>query len=147
VTLPDRLSLSSSLFAPPQSAGLCLNLRHFSEPESLFWMMMGFRHHTYPGLYAILVPDNTWNPRPYRPIYFGEARNLGARVGESHEKYDHWCGAAGGLENLYVAFHDMMGSSSGQREDAATQLVRYFLPECNERDDRPREMQIAPPIA
>jgi hypothetical protein len=84
-----------------------------------------------PGLYAVLVADSTWGPRNFRPLYFGKAGNLATRVVRSHEKYDEWCRAAGGAENLYVAYFSMLGSRDDERTTVESGLIRHYGPHCN----------------
>ncbi len=91
------------------------------------------------GVYGILVNDQAWQPRPYRPIYFGEARDLGAGVAISHEKYDEWLRTAGAADQLYVAYHLVSGGDA-ERAALAAGLSREYRPACNETADNSPEL-------
>ena len=84
-----------------------------------------------PGVYVILVGDNSARPRPFRALYFGQSGNMNERVTSSHERYGDWCRAAGGADNLRVAYHWMFGSTQGERESIESGLIEYYRPECN----------------
>jgi hypothetical protein len=95
--------------------------RYFTEP-------MAFARGSLPGLagvYAVLVSDPGWQPRPYRPIYFGAAENLEARVVTSHEQYEEWLQAAGAEGNLYTAYHLMSGDET-QRKAFEKNLIQEY---------------------
>ena len=113
--------------APPVDKHIYFCNRQFSEPTLLRYASPL----AWPGLYAVLVYDPSASPRPYRVIYFGQARDLSDRVTGSHEKYLSWCTAAGGSANLYVAFHWMLGSIESQRTIAERELIQHYAPECN----------------
>jgi len=101
--------------------------RYFTEP-------IGFGSSPLPGyagVYAILVSDAAWEPRPYRPIYFGEAKDLARKVVASHEKYEDWPRAAGAEGGLYVAYHLMAGSDA-ERTAFQEELIREYRPACND---------------
>jgi hypothetical protein len=83
------------------------------------------------GLYAILVPDGSATPRPFRPIYFGEAEDLSQRVTRSHEKYDEWCKAASGATNLRLALCYMSRSTKQERTTVESGIVQHYKPCCN----------------
>jgi hypothetical protein len=87
-------------------------------------------------LYAILVPDQTAQPRKFRVIYFGQANNADSRVRPSHERYPDWVKAAGGGSNLFVAFHWMPSSTEQQRCAVEDELISYYNPKCNKTDAR-----------
>jgi hypothetical protein len=103
--------------------------RYFTEPTALGngWLPRS------AGVYAILVSDPAWQPRPYRPIYVGEAGDLAGRVAASHEKYEEWrrAAAAGTADQLYVAYHLMSGGDA-ERAALAGGLVQEYRPACNE---------------
>jgi hypothetical protein len=126
------MGIASELRA--QRAGMRFLDRYFTEP-------IAFGRSSLPGfagMYAILVSDTGWQPRPYRPVYFGEAGNLAVRVVASHEKYGEWLRAAGAADRLYVAYHLMSGDEA-QRAAFEKSLIREYQPECNESmDDSPR---------
>jgi hypothetical protein len=111
--------------SPP--AGITFHNRAFTEPV-LF-------HLTMPpvssGIYAILKPDPSCTPRPYRAIYFGESSNFSQRVTENHELYDDWVTEAGGIGNIYVAFCSTPFLREEQRRWAETDLIARYRPACN----------------
>lgn len=113
--------------AAPTPTGLRFLDSHFSESVAFAYASLPRR----PGLYAIVVIDGAWGPRPYRPIYFGKATDLASRVVSSHEKYSEWCRSAGGSEKLYVAHLVMLGSSDSARSASEELLVRHYSPDCN----------------
>lgn len=84
------------------------------------------------GLYVLMAPDFNWGPKPYRPLYFGQAENLFKRVSQSHEKYASWVREAGSAANLYVGFHYMQGSTEHDRRSREAELIRHYNPPCNE---------------
>ena len=43
-----------------------------------------------PGLYVVLVRDPGWDPRPFRPLYFGESQGVWGRATAAHEKCGDW---------------------------------------------------------
>lgn len=83
------------------------------------------------GIYAICVYDNDWGPRPYRPIYFGEAGNREERVTTSHEKFAEWVRVAGTRFKLYVAFRTITDVTA--RRIAERRLIEHYKPECNDQ--------------
>jgi hypothetical protein len=108
--------------------------RYFTEPVefSSSWLP------GYAGAYVILVNDPAWEPRPYRPIYFGEAEDLTKKVVASHWKCDSWRHAAGPEGRIYVAYHLMVGSDA-ERTAFKEELIREYRPACNDtEDDSPR---------
>ena len=120
----DWLTLLTS---PTQPSGIVFANFRFTEPRpfSLRFPPPG------GGIYAILVPDNTAKPRPFRVIYFGQASELHDRVRSNHEHYSEWLKHAGGPLGLYVSFYPMTG---GERARVATeqQLIGHYLPVCND---------------
>jgi hypothetical protein len=97
----------------------------FSEPEFLFSSSLP----KLAGLYVILVLDFNCNPRPYRPLYFGKANDLAARVTRSHEKYSDWSRAAGS-GGLLVSYY-ITGISEWWRNDLEEKLIKHYTPQCN----------------
>jgi hypothetical protein len=98
----------------------------FSEPKP-FGEWMPYTE----GVYVILVMDFAGNPRPFRPLYFGIAKNLAERVTTSHENYDKWIRCAG-LTGVYVSHYRMEGSSLAQRLHLERSLIKTYAPECND---------------
>lgn len=65
------------------------------------------------GVYAILVPDPDWQPRPFRPVYFGTAENLAAQLTDAHEKLSEWRQASNRDGTLYLAYHLVSSDDAG----------------------------------
>jgi hypothetical protein len=84
------------------------------------------------GLYAILVADYSWWPRPYRVLYFGESDNLAKSVNSKHEKYNEWLREASGAP-LLVAIHTTPRQKAQKRKDAASELISALQPPCNQQ--------------
>jgi hypothetical protein len=108
-------------------AGLRFLDRYFTEPVEFG----SSRLPEHAGVYVIVVSDPAWEPRPYRPIYFGEAEDLAGTVAASHEKSDSWRYAAGAENGIYVAYHLMVGSNA-ERTAFKEKLIREYRPACNE---------------
>jgi hypothetical protein len=106
--------------------------RYFTEPIEFG----SSRLPGHGGVYVILVNDPAWEPRPYRPIYFGEAKDLARRVLASHEKSDTWRRAAGAEGGVYVAYHLMVGGDA-ERTAFEEELIREYRPACNEVENDP----------
>jgi hypothetical protein len=131
--MPDYSSIGSLIGAPkpqwpvPPPSWIWFQNRCFSEPTAFgdTWLP------TRPGVYAILVIDGTWRPRPYRPIYFGKAGNLASRLVPSHEKYDEWCRVAGGAGKLYIAYH-LVPDTDWERAAVEEDLIKHYAPQCND---------------
>ncbi|HYR43806.1 MAG TPA: hypothetical protein VER98_12325, partial [Terriglobia bacterium] len=78
---------------PPRPEGIRFyrdggDMVEFMEPRPFSWQIP---QPAWAGLYAILVADNSWKPRFFRPLYFGESENLAERPTTSHEHYRDWC--------------------------------------------------------
>lgn len=86
-----------------------------------------------PGLYAVLVRDPAWGPRPFRPLYFGESQGVWTRVTAAHEKCVDWRRVAGPLAPLYRSVCLLPGWNSSERRMAESALVTAYTPPCNER--------------
>jgi hypothetical protein len=109
--------------------GIRFQERYFSEP-----ILLGCRRlPIFGGVYAVLVSDPTWEPRHYRPVYFGEAADLAGAVWGSHEKYADWCAMAGAGERVYVSYH-LMSGNAGERAVFLASLIREYRPVCNSAD-------------
>ena len=118
-------------------AGIVYGNRSFSEPQRF----PSLSTPVASGIYAILVPDSSYRPRPFRVIYFGESNNLFTRVCTSHEKYADWQREAGvnslyGTSDLYVAFHPTNDLTDQRLRDAECELINQYLPPCNDRVDK-----------
>jgi len=104
----------------------------FSEPQR-------FRNSMFsatPGIYVALVPDVNGAPRKFRALYFGQAENANERVSTSHERYWDWVRAAGGAQNLFMAFHWMPRSTEEQRCAVEDELIAFYKPQCNKTANR-----------
>jgi hypothetical protein len=106
------------------AAGIRFNDCYFSEPVRLIeW--------TPPkcgGLFAVLVPDPNWAPKPFRPIYFGEFGNNTpdpapeAAQGQFRD----------GVERaaLLVVVLPLPFSTTAQRQALRNELVSAYHPAC-----------------
>jgi hypothetical protein len=116
--------------APLESAlpGIYFRDRRFSEPSPFN------SANTIPsqGIYAILVHDEGFTPRPFQIIYFGESDRLAQRVNPLHEGYVEWVRQARGAA-LYVAFYNTAGTPSRQRKELEKLLIQDCNPPCNNR--------------
>ncbi|HEV8413028.1 MAG TPA: TIR domain-containing protein [Bryobacteraceae bacterium] len=123
----------ASLVPPaPKLAGISFNsglgLKSFGEPlifPGFFSPLVGGA-----GIYVLLAADSTWQPRQYRPLYFGETENFSQRVSTSHEHYGDWKRAAGS-SLLYVAQLPMYGSTQQDRRLVEKALVDWYDPPVN----------------
>jgi len=88
------------------------------------------------GIYAILVRDEGFTPRPFHVIYFGESDKLARRVNAQHESYADWMRQARGA-GLYVAFYNTAGTLARQRKELERQLIQEYNPPCNQRKTEP----------
>jgi hypothetical protein len=100
----------------------------FTEPIEI-------NHWTPPhaaGLYAILIPDGTGSPRPFKVIYFGELEDLAeSEFFRSHQRYRCWMQWAKSEDDLYIAVYLMPSSSAGERLHAESTLISAYQPACN----------------
>jgi hypothetical protein len=108
-------------------SGMIFKDREFSEPV----VLQGSTLSTKQGIYAILVPDMSFFPWPYRVLFFGEADNIAKHVTPKHAQYNEWVGAAAGAE-LYVAVHNTGRMTAKKRQAAENELVSEFEPCCNQ---------------
>jgi hypothetical protein len=113
---------------PGRPNGIVFDNISFTEPAHLDLFLLPFGR---GGLYAIMVPDSTAKPRPYRVIYFGQAGELQKRVRKSHEGYADWISEAGSAWQLYVSFHAMTGNEE-ERVAIESRLIAKYKPVCNE---------------
>lgn len=118
--------LSPPLIAP-QISTIQFGMRVFTGPWALPPKLML----PTPGLYAILVADSNFSPKPFRLLYIGESTNLKDRICTSHEKYDAWTREAVG-KHLYDATHVMFGATDEQRKAAEEALIKHYDPPCNQ---------------
>ncbi len=124
---------TSGLLPPPATQTIRFSDCVFSCPEPLTSnTLLGLGGVESPGLYVVLVYDARWQPLPYRPLYFGESDQIWSRATPSHEKYDSWK-REGGTATLYMAFHNMSGSTRLQRQARESALIAHYNPPCNEK--------------
>ena len=67
----------------------------------------------------------------YRIIYIGQSENISVRGFENKRAYAQCLSEAGGLSNLYIAFHSMPSSVEDQRIQITHDLIRLREPVCN----------------
>jgi hypothetical protein len=108
--------------------GIYFRDRRFSEPSPFNSAI------TIPsqGIYAILVRDEGFAPRPFQVLYFGESDKLARGVNAQHESYGEWERQARGAA-LYVAFYNTAGTPGRQRKELARVLIQDYNPPCNDR--------------
>ena len=101
----------------------------FSEPIKLENWTPPF----HAGLYAILIPNTSAKPRPFRVIYFGESKNMPDwGFFNAHHKYFCWIREAGRLKNkLYISVYPMPKSSKTGRQIIESNLIEKYKPVCN----------------
>jgi hypothetical protein len=120
-----RFQLLSSLLRPAPG-GIRFGTRDFTEPR---WFPNPYAL-PFSGIYAILVPDDRYSPRPFRVLYIGESANVRERATENHEKCNDWKREAAGKQ-LFVAYHGTAGMTDQQRRDAECKLINTYTPPCN----------------
>jgi hypothetical protein len=102
--------------------GVRFNDHVFSEPVKL----RGWVPPRYAGLFAILVRDPNWAPRPFQALYFGEFGN------NAHELQlpDDQIRLAGRMnaDLFFIAELPMLFSTTAQRTAVCDQLVRAYNP-------------------
>jgi hypothetical protein len=93
-------------------------------------------------LYVVQLYDSRWTPKPYRPIYFGQAGNLATRgFPFDHHAFPCWRREAGSLFGLpvYISFYTgPLASSSAWRFAAEAELIQRYRPPCNRTLDSDR---------
>ncbi len=111
-------------------AGIRFGDTVFSEPVPLarWWPPRG------TGLYVVLVPDFTWLPRPFQPVYVGEYGQGCVRV--TSDEYLSWYRVAAGRD-LYVAAHEIPDARATQAPVLKEEIVRMYTPVCNRRWSEP----------
>jgi hypothetical protein len=82
------------------------------------------------GVYAVMVPG--WKVMTFRALHFAQTEDLAGKGFRYHERYAEWLSIAGTEWNLYVAVHDMAGSTEAQRVAVERALARDYRPEFNE---------------
>ena len=114
------------------SAGIAFSNRAFTEPAPFSLALAPVSS----GIYAILVPDDSCQPRPFRAIYFGESGNFLQRVTDDHERFNDWAAEACGAANLYVAFCPTPLLRDHQRRWVEYDLIARYRPACNLQNDQ-----------
>jgi hypothetical protein len=120
--IPNRMN-----FYGVSRAGIRFNNRVFTEPVPFSLALPPVSS----GIYAILVPDTSCRPRPFRVIYFGESCNFSQRVTEDHERFNNWLAEAGGSAGLYLAFCPTPLLKAQQRRWVEHDLIARYHPPCN----------------
>jgi len=116
-------STTDSMRCETYTAGIRFNDCYFSEPVRLIeW--------TPPkcaGLFAVLVPDPNWAPKPFRPIYFGEfGNNTPDPAPESPGQFREDAERAA----LLVVVLPLPFSTTAQRQGLRNELVSAYYPAC-----------------
>lgn len=102
-------------------------------PELLFTEPVHFGTQWVPtvqGIYAIMAPADTWSPRKFRPLYFGEAGNLKTRLTWGHEKGSEWVKEARAVP-VYVSYYLTLGKSEDERRAIEEKFIAHYCPPCN----------------
>lgn len=107
----------------------------FTEPEPL----LTSRPPAKRVLYAFLVEDLRWTPRPFRPPYFGQTRESAQRgFPFQHHAVRKWLARGESIRSLWIAWRAMPYSFEHEREAIEDQLIEQYKPELNDRLNRPR---------
>jgi hypothetical protein len=104
-------------------SGIRFNDCFFGEP-------VPFANWRPPGcasLYAILVTDPNWAPRPFQPLYFGEFGN-NSSVGAVQREVSKLIPAR--QETLFIAVLPLPFSTTGQRWILRNELIWAYNPPC-----------------
>lgn len=112
-------------------AGIRFNNSMFTEPVPFSLALAPVSS----GIYAILAPDASCRPRPFRVIYFGESGNFSQLVSGTHECLNDWTAEADGTGNLYVAFCPTPLLRAQQRRWVEHDLIARYRPACNLKDN------------
>jgi hypothetical protein len=108
--------------------GIKFSIYLFTEPEPL----TSWQAPPRAGVYVILIPNGSYNPRPFQPIYFGESGDMSTRgFLNLHHKCGDWRRVARDDKNLFVAAHSMPTSTPEQRRAVESELVGLYSPVCN----------------
>jgi hypothetical protein len=91
-----------------------------------------------PGLYCICVRDPTWQPAPFRPLYFGRALNLAEQsLLHLHPAVNDWAEHADGADKLLVADAYLPQFSSDFLVFFEQRLIMRYQPRCNKIETLP----------
>src|SRR6266498_2551184 len=80
------------------------------------------------GVYAVLVTDPNWAPKPFQPVFFGQLGNNAPRHSILQE-----CAALGPVaasQGVFVAVLPMPFSTSAQRNAVQRELIQAYNPLC-----------------
>jgi hypothetical protein len=111
---------------PHAFSGINLGGLQFSEPTQL-------REYFLPpvaGIYAILVPNSDWRPRPFGLLYVGESNFIANRLTKQHEKYSDWLRQANSKPLYYCHYATSLWTEK-ERKDAECALINHYRPQCN----------------
>ncbi len=85
-----------------------------------------------PGLYAITYKRTAGNPKAHTVLYFGQAQDLAHEVPEMNKTVlEQWAHSGNEANELFVFYHPMPGSTSGQRSRVQEQLISEYRPQGN----------------
>jgi hypothetical protein len=106
----------------------------FSDPVKL----AQWRPESGKGLYCVCIADRAWQPVPYRPIYFGVAKNLAEEDFLTEQvALKSWAAHAGATSKLLVTHADMPYFSFDDLLLFERQLVAQYQPPCNHWETLP----------
>jgi len=108
----------------PGPSGIRFNEYVFSEPVRL----ARWAPPKTAGLFAVMLPDGNWAPRPFQILTFGEFGNAARQVA-SQQEYQSWFRVAAD-KDLYVSVLQMPFSSTSERKTLCAELVRAYNPIC-----------------
>src|SRR5439155_560607 len=82
------------------------------------------------GVYAVLVPDATWGPRHFQPIFFGVFN--GQRQSQlTPDDYRRCLRAAAGKQLYVAAYHIPLLGDPSESHRVQRELVHIYSPLCN----------------
>ena len=117
-------------------SGIRFNDCFFGEP-------VPFANWTPPGcasIYAILVADANWAPRPFQPLYFGEFGNKTSFSAVQREVTN--LAPALRRESLLVAVLPLPFSTTGQRWMLRNELIWAYNPPCQVETTRSQPAEL-----
>jgi hypothetical protein len=100
--------------------GIRFNDYFFTEPERL----TGWVPPRCAGIFAILVKDPNWAPKPFQPIWFGEFGNNAQHLFAMEQPLAH-------AELFFVSVLPMLFSTTEQRLTVRERLVWAYNPVLN----------------
>jgi len=81
------------------------------------------------GIYAVLVPDPTWGPRQFQPIFFG-VFNTQRPYQLSTDEYSCCLRVAAG-KALYIATYNLAAHDPSESHRIQRELIHAYGPVCN----------------